>query len=151
VYVNKIANDRRNSQRKWLHRIPNTTSQSQRQQQDAMGLVCANPSCLPRHRGEKACSAYDMNEEQLQAELNRHNPIDRLEPLAKAHIPIYHIHGDSDTVAPIEKNSGTLAKLYRHAGGEITLNVIKGQGHNLWPGWFQCQELVDFVIANARK
>jgi hypothetical protein len=28
--------------------------------------------------------------------------------------------------------------------------VIEGQGHNMWPGWFQCQELVDFVIAHAR-
>src|ERR1043166_8723861 len=28
--------------------------------------------------------------------------------------------------------------------------VIKGRGHNMWPGWFQCQELVDFVIGHAR-
>ena len=28
--------------------------------------------------------------------------------------------------------------------------VVKGQGHNLWTGWFQSQELVDFVIAHAR-
>ena len=32
----------------------------------------------------------------------------------------------------------------------MTLNVMKGQGHNMWSGWFQCQELVDFVIAHAR-
>jgi hypothetical protein len=31
----------------------------------------------------------------------------------------------------------------------MTLKIIKGQGHNMWPGWFQCQELVDFVIAHA--
>jgi hypothetical protein len=33
----------------------------------------------------------------------------------------------------------------------MTLNVIKGQGHTMWSGWFQSQELVDFVIAQAHK
>ena len=79
------------------------------------------------------------------------NPIDRLASLAEAHVPIYHIHGDCDTVVPLEENSGKLAQRYRQLGGEITLNVVKGQGHNMWPGWFQSQELVDFVIAQAHK
>jgi hypothetical protein len=52
---------------------------------------------------------------------------------------------------PLEKNSGELARRYKQFGGEMTLNVIKGQGHNMWPGWFHCQELVDFVIAQAYK
>ena len=33
----------------------------------------------------------------------------------------------------------------------MMMKEIKGQGHNGWSGWFQCQELVDFVIAHARK
>ena len=100
---------------------------------------------------ERACSRYGMTEEQLKAKLSDHNPIDRLESLAKAHVPIYHIHGDSDTLVPLERNSGELARRYRPLGGAITLNVIKGQGHNMWSGFFQCQELVDFVIAQAHK
>lgn len=100
---------------------------------------------------KNACGAYGMTEEQLNAQLAEHNPIDRIEFLAKAHVPIYHIHGDSDTVVPLEKNSGELAQRYRQLGGEMTLNVIKGQGHDGWPGWFQCQEVVDFVIAQAHK
>ena len=36
-------------------------------------------------------------------------------------------------------------------GGEMKLVVIEGQGHNMWSGWFQCQELVDFVIAQAKN
>jgi predicted esterase len=99
----------------------------------------------------KACGAYGLTEEQLSAELTRHNPIDRLESLAKAQVPIFHIHGDRDTVVPLEKNSGELAKRYRQLGGPITLKVIESQGHNMWPGWFQCQELVDFIIANRPK
>jgi hypothetical protein len=100
---------------------------------------------------EKACGAYGMTAEQLAAQLAEHNPIDRLKPLAKARVPIYHIHGDSDTLVPITQNSGELAQRYQQFGGEITLNVIKGQGHNMWAGWFECQELVDFVISHAHK
>ena len=99
----------------------------------------------------KACGAYGMTEEQLNAMLPEHNPIDRLAPLARAHVPIYHIHGDSDTVVPLEMNSGEFARRYRQLGGVMTLNVIKGQGHNMWSGWFQCQELIDFVIIQAHK
>ena len=100
---------------------------------------------------QNACGAYGLTAGQLQAKLAEHNPIDRLAPLAKAQVPLYHIHGDSDTVVPLEKNSGEVALRYRQLGGVMTLNVIKGQGHNMWPGWFQCQELVDFVIAQAHK
>ena len=111
------------------------------------------PVCnLSRCPGLKnACGAYGMTEEQLHASLAEHNPIDRLEPLAKAHVPIYHIHGDSDGFVPLENNSGELAQRYRQLGGAMTLNVIKGQGHNMWPGFFNCQELVDFVIVQAQK
>jgi hypothetical protein len=31
----------------------------------------------------------------------------------------------------------------------MTLEVVKGQGHNMWNGWFQSQALVDFVIKHA--
>ena len=85
----------------------------------------------------------------LPAHLAEHNPIDRLEPLARTWVPIYHLHGDSDSVVPLEKNSGLLAQRYRQLGGVMTLNEIKGQGHNMWPGGFECQELVDFAIPNS--
>ena len=96
-----------------------------------------------------ACGAYGLTVEQLAARLGEHNPIDRLKPLAEARIPIYHLHGDRDTVVPLERNSGELAQRYRELGGKITLNVVKGGGHDYWAGWFRCQELVDFVIAHA--
>ena len=99
---------------------------------------------------DKACGAYGMTRQQLTDVIAQHNPVDRVEPLAKAGVPMLHIHGDVDTVVPLEMNSGELARRYRHFGGEMTLIVMKGQGHNMWPGWFQCQQLVDFVIAHAR-
>jgi pimeloyl-ACP methyl ester carboxylesterase len=98
---------------------------------------------------ENACGAYGMTAEQLETQLTEHNPVDRLNSLAKARVPIYHIHGDSDAVVPIEKNSGELAQRYQQLGGEVILNVVKGQGHTMWPGWFACPELVDFTIYHA--
>jgi pimeloyl-ACP methyl ester carboxylesterase len=100
---------------------------------------------------KRACGAYAMTEEQLADRLAEHNPIDRLRGLAKAHVSIFHIHGDSDTAVPLERNSAELASRYRQLGGEMTLKVIEGQGHNMWSGWFQCQELVDFVIAHSKE
>lgn len=100
---------------------------------------------------DKACGAYGMTAAQLTEKLKENNPIDRLEPLAKAKIPLFHIHGDVDTVVPLELNSGELASRYKKLGGTITLNIIKGQGHNMWEGWFQNQELVDFVIAQTKS
>jgi predicted esterase len=117
------------------------------------GIAGVYPVCnISSYPGiETACKAYGLTAEQLKAKLPENNPIDRLAPLAKAKVPIYHIHGDSDTVVPIEKNSGELAQRYQKLGGEITLNVVKGKGHDMWSGWFECQELVDFVIKYANK
>jgi hypothetical protein len=33
----------------------------------------------------------------------------------------------------------------------MDLVVPKGQGHNMWRGFFECQALVDFVIKHARS
>ena len=52
---------------------------------------------------------------------------------------------------PLDQNSSLLAERYRQHGGEMRLIIFPGQGHNYWPGWFQSQELVDFVISHAGK
>ncbi|MDP6635429.1 MAG: dienelactone hydrolase family protein [Phycisphaerae bacterium] len=97
----------------------------------------------------RACGAYGMTKEQLAATLTDHNPIDRLALLAKAKTPIFHIHGDRDGTVPLDENSGELKKRYEKLGGAMTLEIVKGQGHNLWPGWFHSQKLVGFVITHA--
>ena len=51
-------------------------------------------------------------------------------------------------IQPLEKTSAFRGR-YQALGGKMQLIVPAGQGHNMWPGFFQCQELVDFVIANA--
>ncbi|MCX6879430.1 MAG: SGNH/GDSL hydrolase family protein [Verrucomicrobia bacterium] len=95
-----------------------------------------------------ATGVYGMTEAQLEAQLAEHNPVDRLAPLAKAKVPIFHIHGDVDKLVPLDANSGTVASRYKELGGPMTLQIAKGQGHNYWSGFFECRELVDFVISH---
>lgn len=95
----------------------------------------------------QAAGAYGMSASELEQQLGEHNPVERLQLLANAKVPVFHIHGDSDTVVPLEANSGTLVERYKALGGPITLEVVEGRGHDMWTGWFQSQALVDFVIA----
>ncbi|MFN0197801.1 MAG: alpha/beta hydrolase family protein [Planctomycetaceae bacterium] len=57
------------------------------------------------------------------------NPIDHLEPLAKAKIPLLHVYGDADTGVPWDENTGVIAERYNKLGGEITLIAKPGVGH----------------------
>jgi len=100
---------------------------------------------------KRACGAYGLSVPELEDQLTKHNPIDRLAPLVKAKVPIFHIHGDMDRVVPLDKNSALIKKRYDKLGGLMTLEVVKGQGHNMWNGWFQSQALVDFVIKHATR
>ena len=98
---------------------------------------------------KRACGAYGMTESELAAVLSDHNPVDRLQPLAMARVPIFHIHGDVDEVVPLADNSAAVRERYLAAGGSMQLKIARGQGHNMWPGFFECQELVDFVVKHA--
>jgi len=99
----------------------------------------------------RASGAYGLTAEQLKTQLAKHNPIDRLTPLAKAKVPIFHIHGDMDRVVPLDKNSAIIKQQYDKLGGPMTLEVVEGQGHNMWPDWFQSQKLVDFFVKHAKS
>lgn len=116
------------------------------------GFAGIYPVCnLTSYPGiEKAASAYKLKPEELSAKLTDHNPVDRLAALAKAKVPLFSIHGDVDKVVPLEANSGLVKSRYEALGGSMQLIVPKGQGHNMWTGFFQCAELVAFVKANAR-
>jgi pimeloyl-ACP methyl ester carboxylesterase len=98
---------------------------------------------------KRATAAYKLTEAELTAQLTTFNPIDRLKTLAEAKVPLMHIHGDNDTVVPLEANSAILGERYAAFGGPVEIEVIKGQGHNMWDGWFQSQKLTDFIIKQA--
>lgn len=99
---------------------------------------------------EKAAAAYGYSVKKMTRKLNRVNPIKKIPTLAKSGIPILHLHGDKDELVPLAKNSGAVDSIYHRYGKTIRLLVQAGQGHNMWPGFFQSQELVDFVIRNAK-
>ncbi len=119
---------------------------------DSVGCIAGiYPVCnLQSYPGiNNACGAYKLTAQQLTDDLARHNPVSRVESLAKAKVPIFHIHGDMDRTVPLDANSGEIAKQYEKHGGTMILSVVKGGGHDMKPGWFQSQELVDFVIKHA--
>jgi len=92
-----------------------------------------------------AAAAYHLTEEQMTAELSKHNPIDLLAPLAKAKVPILHIHGDKDKVVPLEKNSGEVAIRYKALGGTMELVVVPGKGHEEVDEFFTSERIAAFL------
>ncbi len=117
------------------------------------GVAGIYPVCnLESYPGlKRAAAAFELSSDELKTQLAKHNPIDRLESLAKAKVPILHIHGDSDKVVPLKANSSELETRYKAFGGPVEIQIVKGQGHNMWKGWFESQKLTDFIIKNARK
>jgi len=99
---------------------------------------------------ERACAAHKLTADQLADQLAERNPIDRLAPLARLRVPLFHIHGDADQLVPYEANSAELARRYRALDAPVTLLTIPGGRHDMDKLWFQCQELVDFLIEHAR-
>ena len=111
------------------------------------GIAGIYPVCnLASYPGlKRACGAYGMSAEELEKSLKDHNPPERLASLAKAGVPIFHLHGDNDKVVPLEENSGLVKERYDELGGEMALELIAGGGHDVKAHWFTSQKLVDFV------
>ncbi len=96
---------------------------------------------------ERCLKAYGMTEEE--ALQFRGNPIDNLEPLAKANVPLLHVCGDADEVVPFEENSQLLAERYKKLGGKIELIVKPGVKHH--PHSLKDPSpIVEFILANTR-
>ena len=98
---------------------------------------------------EKVCAAYGLPMKQLQAQGAQHNPLGRLAPLAKAGVPVFHVHGDGDQIVPLEDHSGELVRRYRRLGGQADLLVIPGKGHEEVVEYFQCPAVLEFFLRQA--
>lgn len=73
------------------------------------------------------------------------NPIDNLEPLAKAGVPIISVCGDSDRSVPIEENMMVMRKRYLALGGNVELIIKPGCDHH--PHSLEDpQPIVDFIM-----
>jgi dipeptidyl aminopeptidase/acylaminoacyl peptidase len=98
----------------------------------------------------KAAGAYGTTAEGLASLLPSVNPIARLDQLAAARVPFLAVHGDRDTVVPLEANSGALAERVRARGGEVEVELLPGRGHDMDQGFFRSERLVEFVRRQAR-
>lgn len=101
---------------------------------------------------KRAAPAYKMSEKNLAAAIKQHNPIEKVGTLAKAKIPVFIIHGDSDNVVPLKQNAKRLVEIYSSSGAQafVELEVVEGQGHNFFEGFFTSQKLIDFTIEHAK-
>jgi pimeloyl-ACP methyl ester carboxylesterase len=95
---------------------------------------------------QKCLKVYGLTEAQAMA--YRYNPVDNLEPLAKARIPLLHVAGDADDVVPLAENTAMVEKRYKALDGPITVIVKHGIGHH--PHSLQDPTpIVEFVLQNT--
>lgn len=102
---------------------------------------------------EIASHSYGLSREEMIMNSSSLCPVEQLHITAEADVPFFLIHGDSDSVVPIESNSLKVKEQYESLGkgNLVTLIVAEGQGHKYWEGYFRCRPLVDFLINQARE
>jgi len=101
----------------------------------------------------KQCqTVYGLSEEQaLKYELN---PVDHLEPIAKANIPILHVVSLNDQVVPVEENTSKLAKQLRALGRAMDVIYVskgtkKSHGHHFEHP--DPEHVIKFISTHATK
>lgn len=75
----------------------------------------------------KSVYGFASDDEALAYKLN---PVDNLEPLAKAGVPLLHVCGETDVVVPIDENSRLVESRYRQLGGSMMLIVKPNCDHH---------------------
>ncbi|MGE5609752.1 MAG: alpha/beta hydrolase family protein, partial [Bacillota bacterium] len=97
---------------------------------------------------EALLKVYGFKDE-AEARAYKLNPVDNLEPLAKAGIPIIHVVGQADTVVPVQDNTDVIAKCYKELGGTIQVIRKPGIGHH--PHSLPNPEpIVDFILSHTK-
>ncbi len=91
--------------------------------------------------------AYGITEEKFAT--FRGNPVDKLDRIAAARVPVIIVAGDVDEVVPYPENGGVLEKRFRAAGAPIEVIMKPGVGHHPH-SLVDPRPVVDFLIGNAR-
>lgn len=100
----------------------------------------------PGHDNAGIIKAYGFKSKE-ESKAYQGNPIDNLEPLAKAGIPIIHVVGDKDNVVPVAENTAIAEKRYQEMGGVFKV-IHKNVGHH--PHSLKDPApLVDFMIKHT--
>jgi pimeloyl-ACP methyl ester carboxylesterase len=98
------------------------------------------------HCWQQALEIYGITEDT--AKDFKGNPLDRLEPLLAAKIPILAICGDADKVVPYPENTAILKERCEKAGGTISV-ILKPGGDHHPHSLKDPQPIVDFLVKNA--
>jgi len=96
----------------------------------------------------QAClNAYGFSE--AEALVAKANPIDELQTLAAARVPILNVVGDADAVVPVSENTAVLQRRYEMLGGPMEVIHKPGIGHH--PHSLKDPKpIVDFVLSHRR-
>jgi hypothetical protein len=78
------------------------------------------------------------------------NPVDTLQPLAKAKVAIIHVLGGADDVVLAAKNSDLIEQRYKALGGVIEVIRKPGIGHHPH-GLEDPKPVVDFILRHTAK
>lgn len=92
---------------------------------------------------------YGISEEEIRKEMTRYNPIDNLKPLLAHKVPMFIVHGDADKAVPYDQNTRLLKERYEAGGGQITVKVVPGKGHEAVPEFFEDRELLAFILKSV--
>lgn len=111
--------------------------------------VCNLASWPMKNSKDKVLKDYGLSEDELLANLSRYNPIDNLQGLLANKVPFFIVHGNADTLVPYDENGKLLKERYEAGGGQIAVKIVDGGGHKVTPSFFECQELLDFVLQQA--
>jgi pimeloyl-ACP methyl ester carboxylesterase len=92
---------------------------------------------------------FGMDKKTFIEKIDAHNPINYLPGMAKAQVPIFLVHGDSDKVVPIDENSGLVKKRYQELGGTVEVEVVFGADHQVIDAFFKSKNLIEFLIKHS--
>lgn len=93
----------------------------------------------------KKTYGYESDAEAL---ANKESPIDLLEPLAKANVPILMGCGTNDSTVPYEENGAIMKQRYLELGGSIRI-ITEDKGHHPH-GLADMKPVIDFVVEHTQ-
>ena len=77
---------------------------------------------------QSCLAAYGLTD--AEANAYARNPVDQLEPLVVAKVPLLHVVGDADEVVPVVENTTLIEARYRAGGGSVQVIHKPGVGHH---------------------
>jgi pimeloyl-ACP methyl ester carboxylesterase len=100
------------------------------------------------HEWQECLKLYGLTEETV---INfKGNPLDKIDQVAKAKVPIIIVYGDADTAAIFSENSEILINRYNELSGVIKVIVKPGVGHH--PHSLEDPTpIVDFLVKESLK